>query len=299
MAVFDVATVTLLLLQLLFVIPSVHPSQEKSSNDNDPFASFDDDFGDDFEEMDKEDRVNSRIDEGFQKWEDRCLEVGGQSALDDWLKAQEDLVYCVMENFDVEEIQNEIELKKETGDLDLVFKKYCGDPVKNTRPCIENFLEASRRCLRTEDRAGLNITLGMIDSAIDFMCHNSGDRIALFMSEDGMGCLLEHQESIMNCVNASVPDLFDIEQTNNMHLIVFSQDNCRKGDAIRHCIETSLLKCDDPTPSNVVNSMLLSMRKATPCRGLSASYTAATATTLSTLGHITIVSLLLMCIVGR
>jgi hypothetical protein len=56
----------------------------------------------------------------------RCLKVGGQKVLDDWLKAQEDLIYCVMQNFDLMGIQEEITVKKKTGDLDLVFKKYCG-----------------------------------------------------------------------------------------------------------------------------------------------------------------------------
>ena len=52
------------------------------------------------------------------------------------------------------------------------------EPVRKTRPCIEDFLNASRRCLKAEDQEGLNIALRMIDSAIEFMCHNSGDRIA-------------------------------------------------------------------------------------------------------------------------
>ena len=46
--------------------------------------------------------------------------------MDEWLEAQENLVYCVMQNFDTTRIQNEIEEKKKTGDLDVVFKKYCG-----------------------------------------------------------------------------------------------------------------------------------------------------------------------------
>ena len=51
--------------------------------------------------------------------------------------------------------------------------------------------------------------------------------------------------------------------------------NFRKGEALRKCVENSLLKCKDPTPSNVVNSLLLSMQKAaTPCKGLiKAGYT--------------------------
>ena len=60
----------------------------------------------------------------------------------------------------------------------LYFEFDFREPVRKTRPCIEDFLNASRRCLKAEDQEGLNIALRMIDSAIEFMCHNSGDRIA-------------------------------------------------------------------------------------------------------------------------
>ena len=52
--------------------------------------------------------------------------VGGQEALDQWLESQEALVWCVMQNFESGEIEREIRAKEKTGDLDLVFKKYCG-----------------------------------------------------------------------------------------------------------------------------------------------------------------------------
>jgi uncharacterized protein (DUF1919 family) len=56
----------------------------------------------------------------------RCSQIGGKQVLDDWLKAQENLIFAVMQNFDLVEIQGEINAKKKSGDLDLVFKKYCG-----------------------------------------------------------------------------------------------------------------------------------------------------------------------------
>ena len=56
----------------------------------------------------------------------RCVKYGGQKALDNWLKAQEDIIWCVMENFDVTNIKDEIEREKSKGNLDGVFKKYCG-----------------------------------------------------------------------------------------------------------------------------------------------------------------------------
>ena len=42
------------------------------------------------------------------------------------MKAQEELIHCAMVNFNYLTIQDEIALKMETGELDMVFKKYCG-----------------------------------------------------------------------------------------------------------------------------------------------------------------------------
>jgi len=271
------------LISSIFILqnaPSVSPAQQRERRSyNDPFSDFDNGFQTEFDEMDEDERIHSELEAGFVKWEDRCLRIGGQEALDQWLKSQEDLVYCVMQNFDISSIQSEVAAKEKTGDLDLVFKKYCGAPVNKTRPCLKDFLKASRRCLKTEDKPSLDITLRMIDSAIEFMCQNDGDRIALFMSENGWDCVQDHREDIIKCVNSSVPELFDGENIkqkySNIHFMIYSPENCQRGEAIRVCVENSLLKCKDPTPSNVVNSLLLSMQKATPCKGSSASYTAA------------------------
>ena len=43
--------------------------------------------------------------------------------MDDYLAEQEQFVYCFMEQFNIEELQHEIEEKKKQGDLDKVFKK--------------------------------------------------------------------------------------------------------------------------------------------------------------------------------
>ena len=133
-----------------------------------------------------------------------------------------------------------------------------------------------------------------------------------------MDCVQEHQEDIMKCVDKSVPELFDkTREHSNIHLMIFCHENCRyelepesidkaswnfngrlchfrKGEAIRVCVEKSLLKCKDPTPSNVVNSLLLSMQNATPCKGLSASYTAGTAAASASISLLTLVSLMIL-----
>ena len=104
------------------------------------------------------------------------------------------------------------------------------DHVSAARTCLQKFLEVSQRCLRKEDRPGLNVTLQMVDSAIAFTCHNSGDRIALFMSEQGVECVTTHKEEILACINQSVPEVFNTYNNLHnykMHFYVFQQENCR------------------------------------------------------------------------
>ena len=55
----------------------------------------------------------------------RCLSIGGEGVLDEWLIAQENLFFCVLQNFDTNKIQREVQEKMKTGDLNVVFKKYC------------------------------------------------------------------------------------------------------------------------------------------------------------------------------
>merc|ERR1712110_755926 len=90
-----------------------------------------------------------------------------------------------------------------------------------------------------------------------------GDRIALFMSEQGVECVTTHKEEILACINQSVPEVFNTYNNLHnykMHFYVFQQENCRKGDAIMQCVETSLMKCPDPTPSNLVHGLLKAMK---------------------------------------
>jgi len=219
---------------------------------------------------DKSSEILLARDRGYKNWEERCLSVGGDAVLADFLSEQEHLIYCMMEQFNTEIIQHEIETKKHTGDLDEVFKRYCSENVPVARNCLKKFLSVSSHCLLEEDRPGLNITLAMLDQAINFTCHSDGDRIALFMSEEGVECVSQNKNQLISCVKKAVPEFFAPKyhrrkNINELHFYVFQQENCRKGDAIIDCVEKSLLTCDDPTPSNLLHGLLTSMRSVTPC----------------------------------
>ena len=54
--------------------------------------------------------------------------------------------------------------------------------------------------------------------------------------------------------------------TRDAHIpALYANPNLRKGDAIMQCVETSLMKCPDPTPSNLVHGLLKAMKAGTPC----------------------------------
>jgi len=230
---------------------------------------FDDSFHDDFQELEDQSKFATQLENGFRNWETRCKETGGDEVLRLWQKEQEDLIYCFLQEFDTDTIMEELEEKKASGDLDVVFKKYCGQPMDNLHVCLESFLQASHLCLKEEDREGLNVTMKMVDAAIEFACHKSGDRLALFMAEKGMDCVEKHKDDMLDCLNRSVPSIFqdDITNNNRMHFYVFQRENCVKGEAIIKCVEDSLLHCQDPTPSNLVHGLLKSMKEVTPCAG--------------------------------
>lgn len=230
------------------------------------------DMGKDFAEWDEETKqdeiFDGSIEKGFKNWEERCLNIAGKEVLDRFLEEQENLIHCFLQEFDFISIYMEMEERKAKGELDEVFKKYCREKVPPVRVCLKKFLEVSRECLHKNERQGLNTTLQMVDAAINFTCHNSGDRIALFLAEDGYDCVEEKREKILDCVNNSVPELFHYSKPktqNNVHFIVFDDENCRKGDMMMNCVEDSLLGCKDPTPSNLVHGMLQAVRDMTPC----------------------------------
>ena len=65
------------------------------------------------------------------------------------------------------------------------------------RECLSNFLSVSALCLEEDDQPGLNVTMAMVDSAIQFACHRDGDRIACkYYRKTFLLTLMEQENSI-------------------------------------------------------------------------------------------------------
>ena len=109
------------------------------------------------------------------------------------------------------------------------------------------------------------------------------------MSENGTDCFMSKIDPISTCINGSlieVEELFTSMQKTNSS--IFSDKSCRSvfipyrkfflplsiyeidvpfrlEAKMKSCVVDSLKKCSDPTPANVIEGLIDSMIKKTPC----------------------------------
>lgn len=121
------------------------------------------------------------------QFKNKCDKNGGPDVYDKVLKANDEIQNCIKGLVNMTELQDEIEKAKPTGDLDIVFKKYCMKKP-TLKKCITDFTSTLEPCLETQERDTVKIALNVTDSLLNFICHKEGDRIAckcfLFLSND-------------------------------------------------------------------------------------------------------------------
>lgn len=205
--------------------------------------------------------------ESISDWKAQCNAMAGQEAIDDIDRARKELVPCITNIIDINKLQSEINISIPRGELDLVFKKYCKkrEAILN---CTEDFFSKLEVCLTEQQQQDLNVTRRALNAGIDFICHKEGDRIALFMAEKGEDCVKEHIDDIKECVKERVPDHKNFStNVNNIQISSFtiSGENCEKVNAMHGCVVKYTELCDDPTPSNILDSLITQVLKVTPC----------------------------------
>lgn len=200
-------------------------------------------------------------------WEERCRTDVGEDALNDIKESITNFTVCVQRLVKWNKLQHEINRSIPRGELDLVFRKYCGRRKRLTT-CLEDVYTKLQRCMNDQEKQDLNITRKAIDAGIDFVCHDDGDRIALFMAENGEECVTSQKDNISACVTEKISEIKDAKQGfQDLSLAVFTinEDNCKKANVIHQCIVEYTEKCEDPTPSNILNSLIEQVLKVTPC----------------------------------
>jgi len=114
----------------------------------------------------------------------------------------------------------------------------------------------------------------------------------VFMAENGTQCLGSNVDMLTRCMNNTVPDIISaFKAMQNSNASVFDENNCRSVKyswncvlesefyaivtrftvsfrieaKLKSCVVDVLKTCSDPTPANIIEGLMDSMYKATPC----------------------------------
>ncbi|RXG73358.1 27 kDa hemolymph glycoprotein [Armadillidium vulgare] len=200
-------------------------------------------------------------------WVENCKKIVGSRHWRAIRNTPNRIMDCISKYINYKKLQVEIDDSIKRGDLDLVFQKYCGRQ-EEILECVNVNVEIVQPCLSEQQTIDLNVTLEALQSAMDFTCFENGDRIALFMAEEGIPCLQNTSDSIKECIENSVPEVKEAEEDPNkiqLDKFLINDANCKKISEAHKCVTTITSECEDPTPSNILDSLITQALKVTPC----------------------------------
>lgn len=231
------------------------------------------------------------LDEAKNLFKQKCEKNGGEGAFENASKAKDKVEECIKSFVNLTQLEAEMEKYKPTGDLDVVFRRYCSKTPK-LKKCVSDFTDAMEPCLEASEKETKKILLNITDSLLNFVCFKEGDRIALFISANGPECLESKHQEIENCINATFGKYIPPMDANNgsfvgldriERLLVLGSKECGDISTVQGCIVKELEKCSDPTPANIVDSISNFILRATPCKNVVAGLNAASTSTISLL----------------
>ncbi|XP_055842923.1 27 kDa hemolymph protein [Episyrphus balteatus] len=205
-------------------------------------------------------------------FKDKCRKVAGNDTGDDAFASLEQgiatAIECVTEIVNMTAIQMEIESARPTGDLDVVFNKYC-KKRPDAMGCLRNLVQKFEPCLEQDERNNTDVLMGIFESLLNFVCHKGGDQIALFIAERGPECLESKKEAIQRCMNNTFGDYVPKENIENMETLpkfIIGPKQCDDIQKLSDCVTSELEKCDEITPANIIESMFRFIKNETICR---------------------------------
>ncbi|XP_047526551.1 27 kDa hemolymph protein-like isoform X1 [Vanessa atalanta] len=218
-----------------------------------------------------EKQVTELKNKSMQVFKKKCEENGGTEAYPQSEKSFLNFVECLKELVDPAKLQEEIEAAKPTGQVDEVFKKYC-EKTPSFKSCFRNMTESVKPCFSVEEQKNLKTVYNISEQLAEFVCFKEGDRIALFIAENGPECFNEKKAELEMCANHTLGSEFHYDQNkfpiDNIPEIKFGEDECDKFAELQICVVSALETCSTPTSANIVESLFKFVRKSTPCKEL-------------------------------
>lgn len=178
---------------------------------------------------------------------------------------------CIQDIIDFSKINDEIEAAKPFGNLDTVFNKYCARRDEAIK-CVEEFTNSIDPCLSNEEKDQKIVMVNMTKSLLEFICHENGNQIALFIAEEGPECFSSKKEALEHCFNSTMSKYTNGEMPSidNLPTFVIKDEHCEDMHKLENCIVNELEHCKETTPANLVEALFRFVRKETPCKNYKA-----------------------------
>ncbi|VVC34729.1 Hypothetical protein CINCED_3A007970 [Cinara cedri] len=172
------------------------------------------------------------IDEGERIMKEKCEKnnPNNNNTYNETLEARKELEDCARGIVNITELKNEINVAKPKGDIDMVFKKYCKKSPE-FKDCMTNYTSTIDVCLDASEKDTEHILMVVTEALLSFVCHDEGDRIALFYSEGGPDCLMDKKEALQHCLNKSfskyTPNSEPSANLANLPSFKFEEEQCK------------------------------------------------------------------------
>ncbi|XP_031351275.1 27 kDa glycoprotein-like isoform X2 [Photinus pyralis] len=188
---------------------------------------------------------------------DSCDQNGGSGAYENLTKVWSEANDFYNSHFNG--FQQEVKEAKKVGNLSAVFKNYCRLSVPLIHH-IHRLSDGAIKCSELENRPKLQHFRNMAERAINFACENNGVRIAVFVAEDGIDCVMSKDTALLNCGgNTTFGDL-DTIQT-----FEFNQGVCENYKRIQECMVEALGECNKSAPAKLIDDFLNEIYSSSPC----------------------------------
>ncbi|CAL8108915.1 unnamed protein product [Orchesella dallaii] len=215
---------------------------------------------------------------------------------------------CMEGHLNITKIADDMRAAVPEGKMDTVFRDMCIKWPK-VKGCLSEFFTIIDECWNKGDKVSK-----FVDEVVRFYCgdDNNGERIAIFFAEGGIDCVEKHGDDVKRCIEEkqdfevneeSLQDL-NAENLNELVSKVPKKDDiCESIQQAQECTSVGLRKCKDPTPENLMTSMLMQVGKGLECKIAESKKQISGVTATSAVGNhaaaaVTIKSVLLSAVIG-
>jgi len=194
-----------------------------------------------------------------------CRKNSGEAAAEKGMWALHETLSCHNFLIDVAGWDKAFEEAIANGTLDKVASHYCG-LVPGLTDCMKKQDKDMDACLTKNQKSQLDNLKTVERSVLDELCVEEGRVLVEFFSKRGLDCVKAEMEDVAECVKKAFGDYDDDAIYVNGSLVIVNEKRCADVDRAAKCGVQVLGRCQNPTPSILLEYMRQVVEKRLRCK---------------------------------